>query len=309
MNCHPVIRSAGVGVTLTVRSLPRLLVAYGRLPERFSIGSSGQYGFATDSVAVVWPHLSRWIVSTPADPDEVGAGDLKVLDLLQSSSWELQSAGDDQQFTLAIFARSRIIPAFTDEAQMHGHVCRSQTWFADGCRVNIEWALRCAQIDSDGDAADASEAVATYVARALRASALGCGKAQMLGPTSLLPRIVRFVQTHLGSPTLDAEILEGQFGISRAALYRLFQPFGGVSTFIRERRLLRARAILEDRTYANEPIKAVARSCGFKNTTSFNRAYAARFGEPPRALRATTKAPQTRRQADTDLMTLILGLT
>ena len=47
-----------------------------------------------------------------------------------------------------------------------------------------------------------------------------------------------------GRPDLNAETLGRRFGVSRSALYRLFAPLGGVSGYIRQRRLARAYADL-----------------------------------------------------------------
>ena len=49
----------------------------------------------------------------------------------------------------------------------------------------------------------------------------------------------RFIDTHLASPALETDMLARNFGLSRASLYRLFAPVGGVAGYIRRERLRR----------------------------------------------------------------------
>jgi AraC-like DNA-binding protein len=93
-------------------------------------------------------------------------------------------------------------------------------------------------------------------------------------------RMRRFIDAHLGDPDLGAERLCRQFGVSRASLYRLFAPLGGVSEHIRNRRLRRVFDALSDpaQTLA---MSQVAERYGFTVWSSFSRAFKARFGMTP----------------------------
>jgi AraC-like DNA-binding protein len=61
------------------------------------------------------------------------------------------------------------------------------------------------------------------------------------GPAALsLIRIRQHIESRLSHPDLSAESVASHFGLSRASLYRLFAPLGGVAEYIRSRRLHRA---------------------------------------------------------------------
>ncbi|MFD1807108.1 hypothetical protein ACFSHQ_00495 [Gemmobacter lanyuensis] len=52
--------------------------------------------------------------------------------------------------------------------------------------------------------------------------------------------VQRFIEMNLTNFDLSAEMVMKRFGLSRSALYRLFEPLGGVAEYIRQRRLSRA---------------------------------------------------------------------
>ena len=98
-------------------------------------------------------------------------------------------------------------------------------------------------------------------------------------------RVRAEIDRSLGDPRLDAEILCVRCGISRATLYRIFEPHGGVGAFIRRMRLARARKILMRRGTSAPLIAQVARDCGFNDATNFGRRFREAFQITPRELR------------------------
>lgn len=93
-------------------------------------------------------------------------------------------------------------------------------------------------------------------------------------------RMRRFIDANLHDPHLDAELLCRRFGVSRASLYRLFAPLGGVSEHIRNRRLRRVFEALSDPTQPHG-MAQVAERYGFTVWSSFSRAFKSRFGMTP----------------------------
>ncbi|MCA0421183.1 MAG: helix-turn-helix domain-containing protein, partial [Proteobacteria bacterium] len=94
--------------------------------------------------------------------------------------------------------------------------------------------------------------------------------------------ICRFIDRRIGDPALDARMLCSAFGLSRSALYRLFAPIGGVSDYIRQRRLARARLALNASARGRGGIGKIARQFGFSSDDAFSRAFKAQFGIAPR---------------------------
>lgn len=92
------------------------------------------------------------------------------------------------------------------------------------------------------------------------------------------------VRQHLRAPTLGADLLCRELGVSRSRLYRLFEPLGGVMRYIQRQRLLAAHARLCDTTNSL-PIVQIADEMGFPDASGFSRAFKAVFGSTPREVR------------------------
>lgn len=100
-----------------------------------------------------------------------------------------------------------------------------------------------------------------------------------------LARIKRMIRDKLGSATLGPARLCAMSGVSRSALYRLFEPLGGVARHIQRERLACAYRFLADPA-DRRGIAQVAEAVGFFEPSSFSRAFRSEFGIAPRDLRA-----------------------
>jgi AraC-like DNA-binding protein len=97
----------------------------------------------------------------------------------------------------------------------------------------------------------------------------------------LLDKALAFIDRNLGRSDLAPALLEKSLPLSRSSLYRLFEPLGGVSNAILERRLERAVRVLLSSTAAKPPLRAIARDHGFSSEEHYSRAFRARFGITP----------------------------
>jgi AraC-like DNA-binding protein len=98
-----------------------------------------------------------------------------------------------------------------------------------------------------------------------------------------------FVNVNLSDLDLDVDTLRAAFHCSRATAYRLFEPHGGVATYIRDQRLMRCFAELTRPAKLPRLISEVATRWGFENPSHFNRLFKARFGLPPSRLTAPVR--------------------
>jgi AraC-like DNA-binding protein len=104
-------------------------------------------------------------------------------------------------------------------------------------------------------------------------------------PLESLVTLCRYVEDNLTARDLGGAKLAATFGLSRASLYRLFAPVGGVASFIRGRRLARALHELTTPGLQNRRIGPIAYQAGFHSIAAFNRAFRAAYGETPRNVR------------------------
>jgi AraC-like DNA-binding protein len=134
------------------------------------------------------------------------------------------------------------------------------------------------------------EGCVATVAAALRPTADNLNAAVPQVGAVLIDRLLRHVEANLRDPALDAGRLCAQFRISRSYLYRLMEPFGGIATYIRSRRLRAAMTMLRDPQARARRICDVAFACGFSEEKTFGRAFRAEFAMTPSEARA---APAT----------------
>ncbi|MGY6628090.1 MAG: AraC family transcriptional regulator [Oceanicaulis sp.] len=90
---------------------------------------------------------------------------------------------------------------------------------------------------------------------------------------------------------IPVEAIASRFNLSRSLLYRMFEPEGGVLSYIRERRLRQAYRKLSDPGFASRTIGEIAFSCGFHSEAHFSRVFRQRFAMRPRDVRADMAPP------------------
>jgi AraC-like DNA-binding protein len=97
-------------------------------------------------------------------------------------------------------------------------------------------------------------------------------------------RMRAFVEEHLTEADFDPPALIERFALSRATLYRDFEPWGGPAHYIRQRRLERLRDRLQD---PNDPraIAELAAALGFSGENVASAAFLEAFGTRPGAYR------------------------
>ncbi|MBB4570813.1 helix-turn-helix transcriptional regulator [Rhizobium leucaenae] len=116
-----------------------------------------------------------------------------------------------------------------------------------------------------------------------------------LSQEALRTRIKRHIEENLGADSLDVANLCRRFALSRASLYRLFAPQSPAS-YIQQRRLHRAFAILVSPAFRPWRIIDVAIECQFSSDATFIRAFRREFGITPgeareRSLRSANAPP------------------
>jgi AraC family transcriptional activator of tynA and feaB len=103
---------------------------------------------------------------------------------------------------------------------------------------------------------------------------------------SLLRRAQAYIAQHLGDEDLSPSKVAAELDISTRYLNKLFETNGmSVARWIREQRLERCRSEVENPLQAEARIIDIAFTHGFRNVSSFNRAFRARYGRPPTAFR------------------------
>jgi len=100
-----------------------------------------------------------------------------------------------------------------------------------------------------------------------------------------LQRVRRLIEQRLDDPLFGPDMAIGQSGLSRATVYRLFKPKGGLSAYIQKRRLDRVRVALSNLA-DSRPLPEIALACGFLSESHCSRLFQAAFGIRPGLYRA-----------------------
>ena len=99
-------------------------------------------------------------------------------------------------------------------------------------------------------------------------------------------RVDRLIRENLASARLNPARICALAGISRSALYRLFENRGGVAEYIQAMRLNCVYVQLGHPHLAHNTISSLAAGQGMHNAAAFNRAFRQRFGCTPSEVRA-----------------------
>jgi AraC-like DNA-binding protein len=221
-----------------------------------------------------------------AESVEVAPGEVAFFDLAQP----LRVWARRVDNISLIVARRRLGPLVSAIHEVHGLVLR------DGAtrRLLVAHLERMLEIGPDIPA-DESQAISEATAR-LVAACLGSAKNRTVlnrnpGSVSLV-ELKEAIENQLNRHEFGPETLMQQFGVSRATLYRLFAPLGGVSAYITERRLRYALRVISDPASSKPRIKQLAYDLGYKQSTAFSRAFRKFFGVAPSEVRAYKSYPE-----------------
>lgn len=98
---------------------------------------------------------------------------------------------------------------------------------------------------------------------------------------AMLASIKRFIEENLSNQALSPDMICANLGLSRSRLYRLFETLGGVSNYIRHRRLRRSLRDVVDENQRTVLIKAIAHRWGFRSESDFSRIFKRHYGVSP----------------------------
>lgn len=102
---------------------------------------------------------------------------------------------------------------------------------------------------------------------------------------ALLMDIKRWIKQNLSNPELTLNTICGAFGVSRAQLYRVTEPLGGLMNYVRDQRLKRALYDLKDPALNQLSITEIGFRWGFNDAGTFTRNFKRLFGYLPKEAR------------------------
>ncbi|GJD61831.1 helix-turn-helix domain-containing protein [Methylobacterium frigidaeris] len=265
--------------------LPRMLlfdrrlagVSHARAPSRVA-----RDGF--DHVTFHLVLAGSMMLEVPGAIRRVEAGSMALFDLTRPQRTWTEGA----HIVTAAIARDRLDAATLDGLDLHGLVLGRRE---AGLVLDFARSLAAHAAALTPELAGAATGSLCLM--------LGATLASLRDRNAVLPppvaagraraRVVAYIERHLGDPGLTSAAIAAGAGLSRSALYRLFEPAGGVARFVQQQRVARLRRSLsradEDRT-----IDELASAAGFTSPSHAGRLFRDAFGIPPGEYRRSQRA-------------------
>ena len=185
-----------------------------------------------------------------------------------------------------IVTREMLRAALPQSADPHGLVLRGNSALGGLLSSYLKSLMaRLGEMTAD-DGPLLASATAQMIAACFHQTADTATQAQSTIDLMTLDRIKQFVAQNLSDPLLGPELLCAKSGTSRTTLYRLFESVGGVASYIREQRLIRAFRELRNPARRNRRISEIAADWGFASETHFSTLFRRTFGMSPSEARA-----------------------
>jgi AraC-like DNA-binding protein len=219
-------------------------------------------------------------------------GDICLIDMARPNRTVLTGDGDERsRLTSLIVPRPLLAPrlAHPDSATatLLPETDRRARLLAD------QFAALWQQPENDNAAADtkvAVEAMCDVIAEVAGRSADAHGAIGGAERQLLLAAIKRHIDAHLETGSLSTDDLGRRFHVSRASLYRLFGPDGGLARYVQDQRLNRALRLLISSGARGKRLIDLAVGLQFSGDSTFVRAFRRQFGMTPGEIRELSEA-------------------
>lgn len=216
-------------------------------------------------------------------PMQVGAGDICLFDLAQT----LETRATAFENVTLVVPRPMFGTHLLRVDDLHGLVLPGSSviarLLAGHLTALFEFAPRMTLDECQSVVEGTVSLLAACLRNEIERSDTDAGHPGAANPS--LMRIRQYIEAGLASEDLSATSIADHFGLSRASLYRLFAPVGGIADYIRSRRLHRAFFDLANSGGRGLRISEVARRWQLGSDAHFARSFKAAYGITPRAAR------------------------
>ncbi len=210
----------------------------------------------------------------------VKPGDLLVIDLAETHEGVTT---DFDQLTI-IVPRALLAPHLLHPDSQEGRVVTSEQPLAKMAVSHMKMLFDLMGSFSEEEAVHAMSPMTALMASALNGSADTVEKGNESVDASRCKQVRILIEQNLAIKVCVQDIC-AKFGISRAKLYRMFEPYGGINAYVQERRLRHCAHALVSPQQVKRRIYDIAYHFGFTSEAHFSRAFRARFGASPSEVR------------------------
>lgn len=219
---------------------------------------------------------------------EIAPGDVGVIDLTYPGRTLVEPARGARlaEHVTMILPRARLAPLLPRSDALGQQLIRGDRLYGRILRELLLDLWRHADELSLAETEPAIQAAVTLVAGGVRPLRGSGADLAPVAHAATRAAIQRFLDRQDTTPDqLGAAALCQRFDISRASLYRMFEPYGGLMHYVRERQLRRALGAVTSPAHRHLRIVDIALQYGFATESGFIRAFRRQFGITPGAAR------------------------
>jgi AraC-like DNA-binding protein len=211
----------------------------------------------------------------------IGPGDIVLLDFARQVALQAERCE-----MLVIGVPREAIELNIPPGEHHGLVLRGETGLGSLLGDHMRSLIARLPAMTAEEATAAAAGSVGMIAACFQPTAATFARAQPALLESLLSRIRRHIALNLRAGPVGADEICNEFHISRASLYRLFEPFGGVASYVQNQRLSHVFTALMNPLQNHRNISEIAYDWGFTSESHFSRAFRKAFGMTPRDARS-----------------------
>lgn len=199
-----------------------------------------------------------------------------------------------------VIPRGRLAPLLTAPDSMHGRVPDVESGAGIMLADFIKSLYLAAPSFTPTEAKATTRALLEILAAAFNGAPASEIAARDASQQAAFLRVQLFIRENLSTADLSPEIIALGVGMSRTALYRLFEPAGGVADYVRELRLRKCLAEIISVSHIHRNVSEIAYRSGFTDPSHFTRLFKQRFGCTPREAREAADPAARRDRVELD---------
>lgn len=220
---------------------------------------------------------------------DTSQGDVVVTDLSRPATLQFAVLQSISEAITLWLPRHRFQGSISTENDMHGIVFKGAT----AAGMMLGYCLQCLSDQHHSLTYDQFDSLADglieFAVNAVRTIPRATLDPRVDRPLASFVTIRRYIERNLASPSLGVNSIAVNFGLSRSSVYRLFEPVGGIASYIRKARLQRTWVEIVAPELADQRIAQIAYRYGFSNLGTFNRLFRNVYGLSPGDARRNAK--------------------
>jgi AraC-like DNA-binding protein len=205
-------------------------------------------------------------------------GEVAVFDTLR----DFASDGSAMDSITCAISR-RVFAQAASEPPLHHGLIVEGAWGRLLADYLLSFVRQLPELNAD-DASSLTGAFVGLLTAALRATQPTGNAPISKSVSTARQRVESYIDQNLSSDQLTSECICEKLALSSSSLYRAFAHAGGITAYIRKRRLEVIHALL-NATPGGSSIGDIARQYGFVSAAHFSRAFRKQFGFSPRTAR------------------------